>query len=68
MGWAWRAGGSPSGSNIYMKDGTGYTNSTSDKATVFGSASNYTVTPASASINQKAGFSIVNITQVRQGI
>ena len=31
IAWCFRAGGRPSGSNIYMKDGTGYTNSTSDK-------------------------------------
>ena len=60
--WAWRAGGSPSGSNIYMKDGTGYTNSTSDKATVFGSASNYTITPTSASIGVKQGFGVYTFT------
>jgi len=60
--WSWKAGGAPSGSNIYMKDGTGYTNSTSDKATVFGSASNYTITPTSASIGVKQGFGIYTFT------
>ena len=60
--WNWRAGGAPSGSNIYMKDGTGYTNSTSDKATVFGSASNYTITPTSASIGVKQGTSVILYT------
>ena len=53
VSWYWKAGGSPSGSNIYMKDDTGYTNSTSDKATVFGSASNYNITPTKASIGTK---------------
>lgn len=59
ISWNWKAGGAPSGSNIYMKNDVGYTSSTSDKATVFGNASNYTITPASASINTKAGFSII---------
>ena len=62
IGWFWKAGGAPSGSNIYMKDGTGYTNSTSDKATVFGSASNYNITPTSASIGTKQGFGIYTFT------
>ena len=55
--WNWKAGGAPSGSNIYMKDGTPYTD-VSDTA-LFGSASNYTNTPTSASIGVKQGFSII---------
>jgi len=62
IAWCFRAGGSPSGSNIYMKNDVGYTSSTSDKATVFGNASNYTITPTSASIGTKQGFSIVKYT------
>ena len=58
--WAWRAGGSPSGSNIYMKDGTGYTD-TSNTA-LFGNASNYNITPTKASIGTKQGFGIYSFT------
>ena len=60
VAWTWKAGGAPSGSNIYMKDGTGYTD-TSNTA-LFGNASNYNITPIKASIGTKQGFGIYKFT------
>ncbi len=63
VSWNWKAGGAPdltsSPTKPFAKDNVQYTDTTSNKATVFGSASNYTITPTSASIGVKQGFSII---------
>ena len=54
--WCFRAGGSPSGSNIYMKNDVGYQTLSAAGITAG------TITPAAMSVNTKAGFSIVKYT------
>ena len=64
--WCWKAGGQPdltsSPTKPFAKDNVQYTDTTANKVTVFGNASNYTITPTSASIGTKQGFSIVKYT------
>ena len=53
IAWCFRAGGAPSGSNIYMKDNVGYQTLSAAGITAG------TITPTAMSVNTKAGFSIV---------
>jgi hypothetical protein len=66
ISWNWKAGGAPdltsSPTKPFAKDNVQYTDTPSNRVTVFGSASNYNITPTSASIGTKQGFGIYKFT------
>ena len=66
VAWCWKAGGSPdltsNPTKPFAKDNVQYTDTTANKVTVFGNASNYNITPTSASIGTKQGCGIYLFT------